>query len=145
MSSSCQSAVQSSAHSRQYRTTGLNLVKPSFNKDKALSSLLRSDADYIDILLTNSGVLSKRDPLFDIHVRARGYYAETIYHLSSTFSGNEVPMGYTVSNQAEGKYFMEIGTNAPYGINGNKHDLLMFEKSGTCKETDIVKPYTIII
>ncbi|KNC20590.1 hypothetical protein FF38_00404 [Lucilia cuprina] len=59
--------------------------------------------------------------------------------LSSTFSGNEVPMGYTVSNQAEGKYFMEIGTNAPYGINGNKHDLLMFEKSGTCKETDIVK------
>ncbi|XP_065364144.1 phospholipase A1-like [Calliphora vicina] len=156
------------------RITGLDPAKPCFNEGEALSGLLRGDADFIDIIHTNSGVLGKRDPMGDIdfypggldplppgcvgiscaHARAWVYYAETIYpgneknfmgtRCSSLTRlregkcpGKEVPMGYAVPTDAKGNYFMEVRANAPYGMNGNKHDLLKYETCGACEESDI--------
>ena len=85
------------------RITGLDPAKPCFNEGESLSGLLRGDADFIDVIHSNSGVLGKRDPMGDIdfypgglsplppgcittvcaHLRSWEYYAETI------FPGNE--------------------------------------------------------
>ncbi|XP_065364901.1 vitellogenin-3-like [Calliphora vicina] len=79
--------------------TGLDPAKPCFNEGESLSGLLRGDADFIDVIHSNPGVLGKRDPMGDIdfypggldplptgclsvvcaHARAWEYYAETIY------------------------------------------------------------------
>lgn len=79
--------------------TGLDPAKPCFNEGEALSGLLRGDADFIDIIHSNPGVLGKRDPMGDVdfypggldplptgcisvvcaHARAWEYYGETIY------------------------------------------------------------------
>lgn len=79
--------------------TGLDPAKPCFNEGETLSGLLRGDADFIDVIHSNPGVLGKRDPMGDIdfypggldplptgcisvvcaHERAWQYYAETVY------------------------------------------------------------------
>lgn len=81
------------------RITGLDPAKPCFNEGENLSGLSRGDADFIDVIHSNSGVLGKSEPTgdadfypggivpltpgcFDIfcaHARAWEYYAETVY------------------------------------------------------------------
>ncbi|KNC26383.1 Vitellogenin-3 [Lucilia cuprina] len=81
------------------RITGLDPAKPCFNEGETLSGLLRGDADFIDVIHSNPGVLGKRDPMGDIdfypggldplptgclsvvcaHARAWEYFAETVY------------------------------------------------------------------
>ncbi|KAH8419683.1 hypothetical protein KR009_000874 [Drosophila setifemur] len=81
------------------RITGLDPAKPCFNEGEVLSGLLRGDADFIDVIHSNPGVLGKRDPLGDAdfypggmsplpggcfsvicaHGRSWQYYAETVY------------------------------------------------------------------
>ncbi|KAH8248053.1 hypothetical protein KR038_012014 [Drosophila bunnanda] len=85
------------------RITGLDPAKPCFNEGEVLSGLLRGDADFIDVIHSNPGVLGKRSPLGDAdfypggldplpagcfsvvcaHARSWQYYAETV------FPGNE--------------------------------------------------------
>ncbi|KAH8343333.1 hypothetical protein KR059_008539, partial [Drosophila kikkawai] len=81
------------------RITGLDPAKPCFNEGEVLSGLLRGDAEFIDVIHSNPGVLGKRDPLGDVdfypggldplptgclsvvcaHARSWQYYAETVY------------------------------------------------------------------
>ncbi|XP_053949621.1 vitellogenin-3-like [Anastrepha ludens] len=81
------------------RITGLDPAKPCFNEGYALSGLMRGDAEFIDVIHSNPGVLGKREPLGDVdfypggldplptgcshvicaHARAWEYYAETVY------------------------------------------------------------------
>ncbi|XP_005181751.2 vitellogenin-1 isoform X2 [Musca domestica] len=81
------------------RVTGLDPAKPCFNEGEALSGLMRGDAEFIDVIHSNSGVLGKRNPTGDVdfypggldplppgcvsvtcaHARAWEYFAETIY------------------------------------------------------------------
>ncbi|KAM7350114.1 vitellogenin-3-like isoform 1-T2 [Cochliomyia hominivorax] len=81
------------------RITGLDPAKPCFNEGESLSGLWRGDADFIDVIHSNPGILGERDPLGDIdfypgglnplspgcvgiscaHARSCHYYAETIY------------------------------------------------------------------
>lgn len=81
------------------RITGLDPANPCFNEGEALTGLGRGDANFIDVIHSNSGVLGKKDPVGDIdfytngvqplppgcwtvscaHARAWQYYAETVY------------------------------------------------------------------
>ncbi|XP_073830214.1 vitellogenin-1-like [Musca autumnalis] len=81
------------------RVTGLDPAKPCFNEGEALSGLMRGDAEFIDVIHSNSGVLGKRNPTGDVdfypggldplppgcvsvtcaHARAWEYFGETIY------------------------------------------------------------------
>ncbi|XP_055915167.1 vitellogenin-1-like [Eupeodes corollae] len=81
------------------RITGLDPAKPCFNEGENLSGLLRGDAQFIDVIHSNPGVLGKRDPMGDVdfypggldplptgclsvvcaHERAWLYYTESVY------------------------------------------------------------------
>uniref|UniRef100_A0A1Q3FQH7 Putative hepatic triacylglycerol lipase n=2 Tax=Culex tarsalis TaxID=7177 RepID=A0A1Q3FQH7_CULTA len=81
------------------RITGLDPANPCFNEGEALSGIYRGDADFVDIIHSNSMVLGKRDPVGDVdfypngvvsvqpgcmnpacsHARAWRLYAETVY------------------------------------------------------------------
>ncbi|XP_054729145.1 vitellogenin-3-like [Anastrepha obliqua] len=81
------------------RITGLDPAKPCFKEGYALSGLMRGDAEFIDVIHSNPGVMGKREPLGDVdfypgglhplptgcfdvfcaHARAWEYYAETVY------------------------------------------------------------------
>uniref|UniRef100_A0A1L8EB18 Putative vitellogenin-1-like protein n=1 Tax=Haematobia irritans TaxID=7368 RepID=A0A1L8EB18_HAEIR len=81
------------------RVTGLDPAKPCFNEGETLSGLMRGDAEFIDVIHSNSGVLGKRSPTGDAdfypggldplppgcvsvtcaHARAWEYFAETVY------------------------------------------------------------------
>lgn len=81
------------------RITGLDPANPCFNGGEALSGLYRGDADFVDIIHSNPGVLGKAHPLGDVdfypeglgpikpgcvvfscsHSRAYEYYIETVY------------------------------------------------------------------
>ncbi|XP_055846822.1 vitellogenin-1-like [Episyrphus balteatus] len=79
--------------------TGLDPAKPCFNEGENLSGLMRGDAQFIDVIHSNPGVLGKRDPTGDVdfypdglaplpkgcltvtcaHSRAWEYYVESVY------------------------------------------------------------------
>lgn len=79
--------------------TGLDPAKPCFNEGEDLSGLQRGDAEFIDVIHSNPGVLGKREPLGDVdfypggleplppgclsivcaHERSWQYYLETVY------------------------------------------------------------------
>lgn len=81
------------------RITGLDPANPCFNEGESLSGLQRGDAEFIDVIHSNSGVLGQRAPLGDVdfypngatalqpgcfdptcsHSRAWELYAETVY------------------------------------------------------------------
>lgn len=81
------------------RITGLDPAKPCFRYEKTLPGLMRGDAQLVDVIHTNSGILAKRDPLGDVdfypsgahpimpgcltigcsHTRAVEYFAESVY------------------------------------------------------------------
>lgn len=81
------------------RITGLDPANPCFNEGEALSGISRGDADFVDIIHSNSKVLGKRDPIGDVdfypngvvsvqpgcldpscsHARAWELYAESVY------------------------------------------------------------------
>ncbi|XP_065364958.1 vitellogenin-1-like [Calliphora vicina] len=54
------------------RITGLDPANPCFNEGESLSGLQRGDADFIDILHTNPGVLGKANPVGDVDYYAGG-------------------------------------------------------------------------
>uniref|UniRef100_A0A1I8N5B5 Uncharacterized protein n=1 Tax=Musca domestica TaxID=7370 RepID=A0A1I8N5B5_MUSDO len=86
-----------------YRITGLDPANPCFNEGETLSGLHRGDADFVDVIHSNPGVLGKAQPLGDVdfypdglapiktgcvifgcsHSRAYEYFIETV------FPGNE--------------------------------------------------------
>ncbi|KAL9883746.1 vitellogenin-1-like [Glossina fuscipes] len=90
---------QEMTHLRIPRITGLDPANPCFNEGDALSGLMRGDADFVDIIHSNSNVLGKGQPMGDAdfypgglkpladgcltvacsHERAWQYFAETIY------------------------------------------------------------------
>lgn len=47
------------------RLTGLDPANPCFNEGEGLTGIYRGDAEFVDIIHTNSGVFGKRDPLGD--------------------------------------------------------------------------------
>ncbi|XP_055370780.1 vitellogenin-3-like [Condylostylus longicornis] len=81
------------------RITALDPARPCFNEGEKLSGIERGDAEFIDVIHSNSGVLGKRVPVGDVdfypggtgplrkgcfsivcsHSRAFEYYAETVY------------------------------------------------------------------
>ncbi|XP_063706112.1 vitellogenin-3-like [Culicoides brevitarsis] len=81
------------------RITGLDPANPCFKEGETLQGLMRGDAEFVDIIHTNSGVLGKRDPIGDSdfypngvvplqpgclgiscsHARAYELFAETVY------------------------------------------------------------------
>ncbi|XP_055915169.1 vitellogenin-1-like [Eupeodes corollae] len=81
------------------RITALDPAKPCFNEGENLSGLMRGDAEFIDVIHTNTGVLGKKDATGDVdfypdgmvslpkgclsvvcaHDRAWMYYVETVY------------------------------------------------------------------
>lgn len=81
------------------RITGLDPAKPCFLKNNTLNSLRQSDAQFVDVIHTNIGILAKRYPVGDIdfypgganalppgcltitcaHSRAVEYFAESVY------------------------------------------------------------------
>lgn len=81
------------------RITGLDPANPCFNEGEALSGLQRGDAEFIDVIHTNPGVLGKSSSVGDVdfyaeglapiqpgcvkfgcsHSRAYQYYTETVY------------------------------------------------------------------
>uniref|UniRef100_A0A1I8NR26 Lipase domain-containing protein n=1 Tax=Stomoxys calcitrans TaxID=35570 RepID=A0A1I8NR26_STOCA len=155
------------------RVTGLDPAKPCFNEGEALSGLMRGDAEFIDVIHSNSGVLGKRNPTGDVdyypggldplppgcvsvtcaHARAWEYFAETVYPGNeNNFLGarctsltrlregkcpkQEVPMGYSAPTNVKGSYFMEVRGEAPFGMKGDKHRSLGYEKCGSCPEAN---------
>lgn len=82
------------------RITGLDPANPCFNEGESLFGLQRGDAEFIDVIHTNSGVLGKKEPIGDVdfypnglvstqpgcvlidcaHARSWYYYAETVYN-----------------------------------------------------------------
>jgi lipoprotein lipase len=82
------------------RITGLDPANPCFNEGESLSGLQRGDAEFVDVIHTNSDVLGKREPIGDVdfypngvvstqpgcvlidcaHARSWHYYAETVYN-----------------------------------------------------------------
>ncbi|XP_004535359.1 vitellogenin-1 [Ceratitis capitata] len=122
------------------RITGLDPAKPCFNEGHSLSGLLRGDADFIDVIHSNPGVLGKREPMGDVdfypggldplpngclhvvcaHARAWEYYAESVY------PGNELNfMGKRCSSltkllesKCPGPEF-PMGYATPHNIKGN--------------------------
>ncbi|KAM7350119.1 vitellogenin-1-like [Cochliomyia hominivorax] len=81
------------------RITGLDPANPCFNEGESLSGLQRGDAEFIDIIHTNPGVLGKSNPVGDVdfypeglaaikpgctkfgcsHSRAHEFFAESVY------------------------------------------------------------------
>lgn len=81
------------------RITGLDPAKPCFNEGDALTGLSRGDADFVDVIHSNPGILGKRESIGDVdfypdglgtlpngctdiicaHERAWRYYVETVY------------------------------------------------------------------
>ncbi|XP_011178449.2 phospholipase A1 [Zeugodacus cucurbitae] len=81
------------------RITGLDPAKPCFFKNDTLNSLKTGDAEFVDIIHTNIGILAKKKPLGDIdfypgganslppgcltascaHIRSVEYFAESVY------------------------------------------------------------------
>ncbi|TDG52809.1 hypothetical protein AWZ03_001042 [Drosophila navojoa] len=77
----------------------LDPAKPCFRNEKSLPGLMRGDAELVDVIHTNNGILAKRDPIGDIdfypggvhpikpgcltigcsHTRAVEYFAESVY------------------------------------------------------------------
>lgn len=47
------------------RITGLDPASPCFNEGEALSGLFRGDAEFVDIIHSNVGVLGKKDSIGD--------------------------------------------------------------------------------
>ncbi|XP_017860697.1 PREDICTED: phospholipase A1-like [Drosophila arizonae] len=84
---------------RVSRITALDPAKPCFRNEKSLPGLMRGDAELVDVIHTNNGILAKRDPIGDIdfypggvhpikpgcltigcsHTRAVEYFAESVY------------------------------------------------------------------
>ncbi|XP_037937552.1 vitellogenin-1-like [Teleopsis dalmanni] len=122
------------------RITGLDPAKPCFNEGATLSGLLRGDADFIDIIHSNPGVLGKRDPMGDIdfypggldplptgcvsvvcaHERAWRYFAESVYPGSeANFFGKRCT---SLTRLREGKcpgYDVPMGFAVPRNAKGN--------------------------
>ncbi|XP_067639515.1 vitellogenin-1-like [Eurosta solidaginis] len=81
------------------RITALDPAKPCFNEGESLSGIMRGDAEFVDVIHSDPGILGKRDPTGDVdfypgglgplpkgcydmgcaHSRSWQYYAETIY------------------------------------------------------------------
>ncbi|XP_063704253.1 vitellogenin-3-like [Culicoides brevitarsis] len=81
------------------RITGLDPANPCFKEGETLQGLMRGDAEFVDIIHTNCGVLGKRDPIGDSdfypngvvplqpgclsitcsHARAYELFAETVH------------------------------------------------------------------
>lgn len=81
------------------RITGLDPAQPCFNEGEQLNGISRGDAEYVDIIHSNPGVLGKKEAVGDAdfypngfesvpdgcltiacaHSRAWQYYAETVY------------------------------------------------------------------
>lgn len=56
------------------RITGLDPANPCFNEGEDLTGLSRGDADFIDVIHTNPGVLGKRDAVGDCDFYPNGLY-----------------------------------------------------------------------
>ncbi|XP_017484585.1 PREDICTED: vitellogenin-1-like [Rhagoletis zephyria] len=122
------------------RITGLDPAKPCFNEGQMLTGLMRGDAEFVDVIHSNSGVLGKRDPLgdadfypggldplppgcFDVscaHHRAVRYYAESVC------PGNErnfmAKRCYSLTGLREEKCpgaEYPMGIDVPHSLNGN--------------------------
>jgi hypothetical protein len=54
------------------RITGLDPANPCFNEGETLSGIYRGDAEFVDIIHTNSKVLGKRDPIGDVDFYPNG-------------------------------------------------------------------------
>lgn len=123
------------------RITGLDPANPCFNSGGALTGLSRGDAEWVDVIHTNPGVLGKKDAIgdcdfypngidmplqpgtFDIsasHGRAWKYYAESVY------PGNEqnfmarkcTSMKELDSNYCNGQLY-PMGYATPFNLKGN--------------------------
>uniref|UniRef100_A0A1I8Q014 Lipase domain-containing protein n=1 Tax=Stomoxys calcitrans TaxID=35570 RepID=A0A1I8Q014_STOCA len=55
------------------RITGLDPANPCFNEGEVLSGILRGDADFVDIIHTNPGVLGKKEPRGNVDFYVEGY------------------------------------------------------------------------
>uniref|UniRef100_A0A1L8DJ91 Putative vitellogenin-1 n=3 Tax=Nyssomyia neivai TaxID=330878 RepID=A0A1L8DJ91_9DIPT len=81
------------------RITGLDPARPCFNEGEVMTSLQRGDAEFVDVIHTNSGGLGKMEPVGDAdfypngmtvlmpgcagiicsHLRAYEYFIESVY------------------------------------------------------------------
>lgn len=55
------------------RITGLDPARPCFNEGERLNGLQRGDAEFVDIIHTNSGILGMKEPIGDIDFYPNGY------------------------------------------------------------------------
>lgn len=57
------------------RLTGLDPANPCFKRGPLLTEISRGDADYVDIIHTNPGVLGKKEAIGDSDFYPNGFYA----------------------------------------------------------------------
>ncbi|XP_055296585.1 uncharacterized protein LOC129565592 [Sitodiplosis mosellana] len=122
------------------RITGLDPANPCFNSGEALTGLGRGDAEFVDVIHSNSGGLGKRDPLgdsdwypngvnplppgcFDIvcaHTRAPEFYAESVYPGNeNNFLGVKCGSLHALNTDScRGKQY-PMGYATPHNLKGN--------------------------
>lgn len=54
------------------RITGLDPARPCFNEGERLTGLQRGDANFVDIIHSNVGILGMKDPIGDIDFYPNG-------------------------------------------------------------------------
>ena len=122
------------------RITALDPAKPCFNEGEELSGIQRGDADFIDVVHSNPGVLGRRDPSGDVdfypggltplppgcisvscaHALAWQYYAESVYPGNeNNFMGVRCgSLSKLRQNACPGKAY-PMGYAVPNNIKGN--------------------------
>lgn len=55
------------------RITGLDPARPCFNEGERLNGLQRGDADFVDVIHSNAGILGLKNPIGDVDFYPNGY------------------------------------------------------------------------
>lgn len=122
------------------RITGLDPANPCFNSGGALTGLSRGDAEWVDVIHTNPGVLGKKDAIgdcdfypngvdmplqpgtYDIsasHGRAWKYFAESVYPGNEqNFLARKCTSIKELDSYCTGKQY-PMGYAAPFNLKGN--------------------------
>lgn len=60
------------------RVTGLDPAHPCFREGEDINGLRRGDAQFVDIIHSNCGVLGRRSPLGDVDFYPNGYVSHSM-------------------------------------------------------------------